>query len=139
MDVMDSEEDLASYQVIMDRMRIDTLIKQLSNTETREYAILELNSKREEVPDLAKKLWISPNIDHLLKEIETGLPTLDTEILTLCQSNRIRNAVALLQCVASNPETKLRFLEVSLLLNDLKFYIIKYVLNGSCIDIMFMI
>jgi len=118
MNIMNPEKDLANYQIVMDRMRIDFLIKQLSNRETRDYAMIELNSKREVVPDLAEKLWSSHNINHLLEEINTGLPAMDEGTLTLHHSNRIRNAVALLQCVASNPETKLRFLEASLFWNE---------------------
>lgn len=105
-------------------------INQLSNPETREIALLELSKKRESVPDLAPMLWHSfgkfkrpknrfhwlliisftGTIAALLQEIINIYPSITPPTLTAQQSNRVCNALALLQNVASHPETRSMFL-----------------------------
>ncbi len=108
------------------------LVKDLSNSETREAALLELSKKREEVPDLAVMLWYSyGTITALLQEIISIYsllsPPAKLKVRRRAQffsrvfsrallrqapaSNRVCNALALLQCVASHPETRTLFLK----------------------------
>lgn len=83
----------------------------LTNTEKREMALLELSKKREDFPDLAPILWHSfGTISALLQEIVSIYPFLSPPRLTAAISNRCCNALALLQCVASHPETRTLFL-----------------------------
>lgn len=90
-------------------------INELSNPETRETALFELSKKREGVPDLAPMLWHSfGTIAALLQEIINIYPSINPATLTAHQSNRVCNALALLQCVASHPETRTVFLQASI-------------------------
>jgi CCR4-NOT transcription complex subunit 9 len=74
--------------------------------------LLELSKKREAVPDLAPLLWHSfGTIACLLQEIIAIYPLLSPPKLKAPASNRVCNALALLQCVASHPETRSLFLE----------------------------
>ena len=87
-------------------------LAKLSNPETRETALLELSKKRESVQDLAPMLWHSfGTIAALLQEIINIYPSINPPTLTAHQSNRVCNALALLQCVASHPETRSIFLQ----------------------------
>ena len=85
---------------------------QLTNPEQRESALLELSKKREAFSDLAPILWHSfGTISALLQEIVSIYPMLSPPNLTAHASNRVCNALALLQCVASHQETRRLFLE----------------------------
>ncbi|XP_025096020.1 CCR4-NOT transcription complex subunit 9-like isoform X1 [Pomacea canaliculata] len=96
----------------IDRERIYAWINELTNPETRENALLELSKKREVVPDLAPMLWHSfGTIAALMQEIVNIYAAINPPILTASQSNRVCNALALLQCVASHPETRSSFLQ----------------------------
>jgi len=95
-----------------DRERIYAWIIELSNPEMRENSLLELSKKREVVPDLAPMLWHSfGTISALLQEIINIYPAINPPTLTAHQSNRVCNALALLQCVASHPDTRSVFLQ----------------------------
>ncbi|RDI85653.1 hypothetical protein Vi05172_g4333 [Venturia inaequalis] len=86
-------------------------IVELLNSNTREGALLELSKKREAVPELALVLWHSFGVmTSLLQEIISVYPLLNPSQLTAAASNRVCNALALLQCVASHPETRQLFL-----------------------------
>jgi len=90
---------------------IYSLVLELTNPEKRETALLELSKKREAVPDLAPILWHSfGTIACLLQEIVAIYPLLSPPKLKAPASNRVCNALALLQCVASHPETRSLFL-----------------------------
>lgn len=81
------------------------------DSSARESALLELSKKREEFPDLAPMLWHSVGtITALLQEIIAIYPALAPPTLTAQASNRVCNALALLQCVASHSETRALFL-----------------------------
>jgi CCR4-NOT transcription complex subunit 9 len=83
------------------------LVLQLTLADQRESALLELSKKREAFPDLAPVLWHSVGtISALLQEILSIYPMLSPPTLSPHASNRVCNALALLQCVASHPETK---------------------------------
>lgn len=97
--------------VPVDSEKIYQWVHELSSPETRENALLELSKKREVVPDLALMLWNSfGTIAALLQEIINIYPTINPATLTAHQSNRVCNALALLQCVASHQETRSAFL-----------------------------
>ncbi|XP_013387233.1 CCR4-NOT transcription complex subunit 9 [Lingula anatina] len=96
----------------VDREKIYQWIVELASPDTRENALLELSKKREVVPDLAPMLWHSfGTIAALLQEIINIYPAINPPHLTAHQSNRVCNALALLQCVASHPETRSAFLK----------------------------
>ncbi|KAM7251049.1 hypothetical protein ACFE04_022932 [Oxalis oulophora] len=89
----------------------ENLVLDLSNPDLRENALLELSKKRELFQDLAPLLWNSfGTIAALLQEIVLIYPVLSPPNLTPAQSNRVCNALALLQCVASHPDTRMLFL-----------------------------
>ncbi|CAG8502990.1 3045_t:CDS:2 [Ambispora gerdemannii] len=74
-------------------------------------ALLELSKKREQYEDLALILWHSFGVmAALLQEIVSVYPMLSPPNLTAHLSNRVCNALALLQCVASHTETRELFL-----------------------------
>ncbi|TKY90267.1 hypothetical protein EX895_000265 [Sporisorium graminicola] len=78
----------------------------------REHALLELSKKREQYEDLALVLWHSFGVmSSLLQEIVSVYPLLSPPALTAQASNRVCNALALLQCVASHSETRGLFLQ----------------------------
>lgn len=77
----------------------------------REAALLDLSKRREDFPELSGVLWHSyGTIAALLQEITGIYPALSPPALTAHASNRVCNALALLQCVASHPETRSLFL-----------------------------
>ena len=87
------------------------LVLLLANADQRESALLELSKKRENYPDLAPVLWHSyGTVAALLQEIISVYPMLSPPTLTPHASNRVCNALALLQCVASHSETKSKLL-----------------------------
>ncbi|CAH1102247.1 unnamed protein product [Psylliodes chrysocephalus] len=95
----------------VEREKVYMWILELTNPETRENALLELSKKREVVPDLAPMLWNSfGTTAALLQEIINIYPAINPPTLTAHQSNRVCNALALLQCVASHSETRSQFL-----------------------------
>ncbi|KAG7635900.1 Armadillo-type fold [Arabidopsis thaliana x Arabidopsis arenosa] len=118
----------------------EQLILDLSNPELRENALHELSKgmklynrnsstlikalitigeqfklKREIFQDLAPLLWHSVGtIPALLQEIIAVYPALSPPTMTPAQSNRVCNALALLQCVASHTDTRMLFLKAHL-------------------------
>ncbi|KAH9072188.1 Rcd1-domain-containing protein [Lactarius deliciosus] len=97
--------------VTNDESNIYALVIDLMDPETREAALLELSKKREQYDDLALVLWHAFGImPALLQEIVSVYPMLSPPNLTAHVSNRVCNALALLQCVASHPETRQLFL-----------------------------
>ena len=90
----------------------EQLVLDLTNPSTKETALLELSKKRESFPELAPFLWHSfGTMAALLQEIVSIYPMLQPPSLTAHASNRVCNALALLQCVASHPETRSLFLQ----------------------------
>ena len=118
---------------------METLVLDLTIPQSRENALLELSKKRESFPELAPYLWhsfgtisallqVRPAIDptpaprpgwlvsyfvdtSLPQEIVSIYPLLTPPALTAHASNRVCNALALLQCVASHQETRSLFLQ----------------------------
>jgi len=90
---------------------LHVLVLQLVNSEQREGVLLELSKNRENFPDLAPILWHTyGTVAALLQEIVSIYPLLTPPTLTAHASNRVCNALALLQCVASHPDTRGLFL-----------------------------
>lgn len=90
-------------------------VSELVTGNNRERALLELGKKREQYDDLALVLWNSYGVmTVLLEEIIAIYPYLNPPILTAAVSNRVCNALALLQCVASNVQTRGQFLQANL-------------------------
>ncbi|KAI0461405.1 Cell differentiation protein rcd1 [Komagataella kurtzmanii] len=86
-------------------------ILELAYGPNKEQALLELGKKRELYDDLALVLWHSFGVmTSLLEEIVAVYPLLSPPQLTTPISNRVCNALALLQCVASHPDTRNAFL-----------------------------
>jgi CCR4-NOT transcription complex subunit 9 len=81
----------------------------------REVVLLELSKKRESFADLAPILWHSQGtVAALLIEIVSIYPHLTPPTLTAHASNRVCNALALLQCVASHSDTRQPFLAANM-------------------------
>jgi CCR4-NOT transcription complex subunit 9 len=129
--------------VTNDEGNIYALVIDLMDPETREAALLELSKKREQYDDLALVLWHAFGsssftkplattssfyslwlgiMPALLQEIVSVYPMLSPPNLTAHVSNRVCNALALLQCVASHPETRQLFLNGTPLPPSPSFY-----------------
>ncbi|EDV27164.1 uncharacterized protein TRIADDRAFT_50081 [Trichoplax adhaerens] len=95
--------------------KIYSLVQDLSNpasSEARQEALLELSKGRESVQNLAPLIWHSfGTVAALVQEVVDIYPYVNPPTLTAAQSNRVCNALALLQCIASHPETRSLFLE----------------------------
>lgn len=90
-------------------------ISELISGKNREKALLELGKKREQYDDLPLILWNSFGVmTILLEEIISVYPFLNPMMLTASISNKVCNALALLQCVASNTQTRGLFLASNL-------------------------
>lgn len=95
-----------------ERERINILVMELGVADKREQALVELSKRRETFPDLAPILWHSfGTVAALLQEIIAVYPQLNPATLTANSSNRVCNALALLQCLASHQDTRKLFLQ----------------------------
>ncbi|CAI9098632.1 OLC1v1035311C1 [Oldenlandia corymbosa var. corymbosa] len=92
------------------------LVVKLTNRDLREDALLELCKRKEIFPDLGPLIWnTAGTIAALLQEILSIYPDLSrSQTLTLARSTRVCNAVALLQCVALHPDTRMPFLRANI-------------------------
>ena len=92
-------------------LKMEHLVAALQDPETRENALLDISKRRDLFVDLAPVLWHSYGVvPALLQEIVSIYPLLSPPSLTNHASNRVCNALALLQCVASHPDTRAQFL-----------------------------
>jgi len=104
-------QPLAQRGQQIDKERIFALVLELGSSEQREAALLHLSKNRDSIADLAPILWHSfGTMSALLKEIVSIYPLLSPPALSALASNRVCNALALLQCVASHNETRTLFL-----------------------------
>ena len=127
-------QDTGMETLTEDNRRTMGFVADLLNESTREAALLELSKKREQVPELAMILWHSfgkaahflcvraaqtnkqanacPSgvMTSLMQEIISVYNLLNPSQLTAAASNRVCNALALLQCVASHNDTRTLFL-----------------------------
>lgn len=98
-----------------DMQEIYPLVYQLTIPEQTEIALVELSKRREDFPDLAPVLWYSYGVmAALLQELIAIYPMLSPPTLTGNASNRVCNALALLQCVASHTETKSKLMNANI-------------------------
>ncbi|KAL7754117.1 RNA-binding protein, CCR4-NOT complex subunit Rcd1 [Sorochytrium milnesiophthora] len=103
--------NLMANQVAIDEEKVYALVLELQDPQRREQALLELSKRREHYEELALVLWHSfGTMAILIQEIISCYPLLTPPTLTSAASNRVCNALALLQCVASHPETRASFL-----------------------------
>ncbi|KAH8077519.1 cell differentiation family, Rcd1-like-domain-containing protein [Cristinia sonorae] len=101
----------AAALAVHEEQKIYSLVVDLLDPSAREAALLELSKKREQFDELALVLWHSFGImPALLQEIVSVYPLLSPPNLTAHVSNRVCNALALLQCVASHTDTRQLFL-----------------------------
>lgn len=111
----DSTASSSSFNKALNDEQIYQWISELVTGNNRERALLELGKKREQYDDLALVLWNSFGvITVLLEEIISVYPYLNPPNLSASISNRVCNALALLQCVASNVQTRTLFLNANL-------------------------
>lgn len=91
---------------------MENLVLELINPGSRENALLELSKRREQFPELAPFLWHSfGTVAALIQEVVSIYPVLSPPVLSAHASNRVCNALALLQCLASHQETRSLFLK----------------------------
>jgi CCR4-NOT transcription complex subunit 9 len=107
----DQSTGVADQQLSEENRKVLQWVAELLDPTRREGALMELSKKREQVPELALVLWHSFGVmTSLLQEIISVYPLLNPSQLTAAASNRVCNALALLQCVASHNETRGLFL-----------------------------
>ncbi|KAM3230113.1 hypothetical protein ACQJBY_060736 [Aegilops geniculata] len=94
----------------------EQLVLDLCDPALREHALLVISKKKEIFQDaLAPLLWHSfGTIAALLQEILSIYPALDPPTLSLGASNRACNVLALFQCIASHPKTRMLFLNANI-------------------------
>lgn len=94
-----------------ERERVYQCLVDMTCSSKREVALSKLSKYREAFPDLAPLMWHSFGcITALLQEIISIYPLLSPPNLSNQASNRTCNCLALLQCIASHPETRGHFL-----------------------------
>lgn len=109
--MLNQQASLGTEQLSEDNQKVLIWVAELMDPTRREGALMELSKKREQVPELALILWHSFGVmTSLLQEIISVYPLLNPSQLTAAASNRVCNALALLQCVASHNETRGLFL-----------------------------
>ncbi|XP_028552241.1 CCR4-NOT transcription complex subunit 9 [Dendrobium catenatum] len=90
---------------------VGQLLLDIRNPALRENALLLLSKRKDIFQDLAPLLWNSfETITTILQEIVSIYPVLSKNTLDSGSSNRVCNALALLQSVASHSETRIPFL-----------------------------
>ncbi|KAM0891147.1 hypothetical protein ACQ4PT_026597 [Festuca glaucescens] len=106
----------AVTQGVNDLASVEQLVLDLCDPLLRENALVELSKKSEMFQDiLAPLLWHSfGTIASLLQEILSIYDALSTANLSPGASNRVCNVLALFQCVASHPETRMLFLNANI-------------------------
>eukprot|EP00730_Choanoeca_flexa_P020233 TRINITY_DN9895_c0_g1_i2.p1 TRINITY_DN9895_c0_g1~~TRINITY_DN9895_c0_g1_i2.p1 ORF type:complete len:325 (+),score=54.88 TRINITY_DN9895_c0_g1_i2:80-1054(+) len=99
----------------LDEATVVTLVQGIAVAEKREQALLTLSKRRDAFPALAHTLWFTPGtIAILIREIIDIYPKLNPPTLQANESNRVCNALALLQCVAAHPDTRTLFLQANI-------------------------
>uniref|UniRef100_A0A1I8HE11 CCR4-NOT transcription complex subunit 9 n=1 Tax=Macrostomum lignano TaxID=282301 RepID=A0A1I8HE11_9PLAT len=93
----------------------EELLMSLHNPSTRDSALAELSKHRDAIPELACLIWQSFGcVAILLEEIVSAYQHLSTGALSVQLSNRVCNAMALLQCLAAHPATRRAVLDLQL-------------------------
>ncbi|PWA67237.1 cell differentiation protein RCD1 [Artemisia annua] len=95
--------------------RIEQLVLNINNPNLREKALLELSKNMGRYKNSAVCVWDSfGTITIFIQEILSVYPFLSPPTLTTEKSNRACHTLAILQSVASHPETKMRFLNAQI-------------------------
>lgn len=90
---------------------LSALIQDLLDSSKREEALIELSKRRDQFPNLAPILWYSTGVmTALIQEIVSVYSLLSPPTLSALASNRVCNALALLQSIASHNDTRQLFL-----------------------------
>ncbi|KAJ1920562.1 RNA-binding protein, CCR4-NOT complex subunit Rcd1 [Mycoemilia scoparia] len=106
--------DAAAMSIANENLYVYGLMVELFNHNTREQALSELSKRRDQIPDLAVALWNSIGVMSILyQEIISVYPLLTPETLSLNMSNRVCNALALLQLVATHEQTRMHLLRAN--------------------------
>ena len=101
----------ATEDAKIDVPKLHTLLAALAVPDQREQALFDLSKHREAFADLAPALWYSTgSVAVLLQEVVAVYPTLSPPTLQVAASNRVCNALALIQCIAAHPDTRQPFL-----------------------------
>ncbi|KAI6210019.1 CCR4-NOT transcription complex subunit 9 [Aphelenchoides besseyi] len=99
----------------VDEQQMCQWILDIRDPAKRETALLELSKKRETIPDLPVWIWQSyGTMTCLLQEVIGVYTAIMPPTLTATQSNRVCNALALMQCVAAHKDTRRLFLEAKI-------------------------
>ncbi|KAH7648029.1 cell differentiation rcd1 [Cryptosporidium bovis] len=102
-------------EMMAQKEKVYQYLVDLTNSSKREMALSKLSKYRETFPDLAPLMWHSFGcIAALLQEIISIYPLLSPPSLSNQASNRTCNCLALLQCIASHPETRGHFLSAQI-------------------------
>ena len=95
--------------------KLHSLLKDLLVADHRETVLFELSKCRDQFQDLAVAVWYSVGtIAVLLQEIIAVYPSLTPPTLQTGPSNRVCNALALLQLVAQHNDTRAPFLHAGI-------------------------
>lgn len=101
-----------TMNVQIDENKINSLVLELLNSKEREHALLELSKIRESFENTALILWSSYGaMSALLQEIVSIYPLLSHANLSANASTKVCNALALMQSIASHPETRPLFIK----------------------------
>jgi len=96
---------------VVDKEEIFELIRGLIDENKREESLIELSKRRDLYQHLAPTLWYSYGVMAILvQEVVNVYSLLTPPKLTPQASNRVCNALALMQSVASHSDTRLLFL-----------------------------
>ena len=99
----------------IDRDALYQYILDIVNPTRRDFALQELAKNRDNIVDLAPMLWHSfGTVTALLQEIINIYSYLNPPTLSVEQSMRVCNALALMQCMASHKDTRNDFLKAQI-------------------------
>ncbi|KHJ48562.1 cell differentiation family, Rcd1 [Trichuris suis] len=91
------------------------LVNSLLYPETRNESLWKLVRWQNDIPDLALKLWCTPNVvTILLFEMCSLYKDVQNKTLTTLQSKMACNIIELIKCIASHPVTRMLCLQVNL-------------------------
>lgn len=94
-----------------EKAQVIQLVSEIIDTNKRENALAELSKRRDTIPNLAIYLWHSVGtVASIVQEIICVYPFLNPPTVKKPQSERICNCLTLLQCVASQSETRIYLL-----------------------------
>ncbi|KGG51272.1 hypothetical protein DI09_3p340 [Mitosporidium daphniae] len=106
---------LMSSPSVISESKVSSLISSLIAPKERDHSLLELSKIRESYEPLPFLLWSNPAVvSVLLFEVISIYPLLNQSTLAAAISTRVCNALALMQCLASHSETRIKFIQAQL-------------------------